>query len=264
MLCQHVFSRLTSIPLLQDSVVHVSQTGPCCLAKLLATGYAEGERSHESAQKMSLNTSLLMIKGDHLGQIEEIFRIFDYRSTGTVEHFEDWEDALEAAQDPRPGKSREIVHKPVFVHNGWTVILDLEGVLWVNEDGCANVSQMLGSSVFAMCCAGITCTYAYSLYDGKRIRAFWCDAEGGIIENPGDRLPEEDGLDLAEVGEEEVLKIMARLGVDYFGFDDLQAVQVHELTYSSMLSDTPATPGRQPPPPSQEGNKPWWKRLFGT
>jgi hypothetical protein len=73
---------------------------------------------------MSLHASLLMIKGDHLNRIEEILTTFNYRLTGTVEHIDSWSKALDAMTYPRPGKSRDIVYKVGFVHNGWTVILD--------------------------------------------------------------------------------------------------------------------------------------------
>jgi hypothetical protein len=204
---------------------------------------------------MSLHASLLMIKGDHLNRIEEILTTFNYRLTGTVEHIDSWSKALDAMTYPRPGKSRDIVYKVGFVHNGWTVILDPEMVVLANEDACAQTSQTLGSPVFGMVCEGTSNSYGYSFYDGKLVRAFWV-GDGDIFDNRGDELLQEDGIDLDDVSEDSVLKVMDRLGVNYADFEKPHAFQAFELDESHIGVSV-----KQPIPLSRESRnrKPWWR-----
>lgn len=207
---------------------------------------------------MSLHASLLMIKGDHLDRAEQIFTAFDYRPTGTVEHLDNWLGVLQAIDRPRGGAPRDIVHKAVFVHNGWTVILDPEMVMFANDAICTQMSRALGGLIFGMLCEGTSGSYCYSLYDGELVRAFWSFG-GEISKDRGDRLPEEDGIDLEHVFEDDVLKVMERLGVDYVGFEDLRVFQVFELDESHMSGHRASHVEEEPLPPGQESKKPWWK-----
>jgi hypothetical protein len=204
---------------------------------------------------MSLNTGLIMIKGNHLDRLEQVFDAFKYRWTGRVRQVDDWDDAWEAMRpDPSPG----VVRHAVLVHNGWTIILDYESVLWTDEEACREVSQKLQSRVFAMSCAGVASSYAYRLWEGTRVRKVWWEPSGGIFENEGEPLPEEEGIDFNLVGEEEVLMVMERLSVDYSELQEVEAFQVVELDRSSLLAELPATNVAEPqaaPPPK----KAWWK-----
>ena len=119
---------------------------------------------------MSLNTSVVMLEGDHLGRAQEVFSIFGYEITGEAQEFNNWGAALDAQQDPRPDTPRGVVHKAVFVHNGWTVILDLEGVMWTDTPACTQVSERLGCRLFAMCCAGVTSSYSYGISKAGLLR----------------------------------------------------------------------------------------------
>jgi hypothetical protein len=207
---------------------------------------------------MSLHASMTMIKGDHLGRIGDVFKSFNYRLTGTVEHTDNWIETLKALQYPRSSKSRDIVYKAVFVHNGWTVILDPEMVMFVDEDTCTQISQLLSSSIFGMVCEGTSNSYGYSLYDGELVRAFWA-SDGEIFDNRGDILPEEEGIDHSDVFEDEVLKVMERFGVNYLDFENLQNFQIFELDESHMSIHSVSDTVEQPLKPSQENKKPWWK-----
>jgi len=206
---------------------------------------------------MSLHAGLLMIKGNHLDRIGDIFTAFNYRLTGTVEHVDNWAEALEAMQYPRPGKSREIVYKTVFVHSGWTVILDPEMLMLVDEDACTQVSRALGSPIFGMVCEGTSNSYGYSLYDRKLVRAFW-SGDGEVFDNRGDKIPEEESIALEGIFEDDVLRVMERLGVNYFDFENLRAFEVFELDESHIPVHT-GSDAEEQTPPSRKSKKPWWK-----
>ncbi len=206
---------------------------------------------------MSLNTSLLMIRGDHLQQVPAVFEIFKYRLTGKTREVDDWSDAL-AAANARSGTSREIAYKVAFFHSGWTVILDVDCVMWTNNGACTDVSRRLGSRVFAMCCSGVSSMYAYCVFEGDRTRTFWWGPEG-IIDDRGDRLPEEEGIDFDQSGEEAVLEVMQRFGVNYLDFDSVDAFRVFEIDESDMLAKASPSAETHAEAANKGPKKPWWR-----
>jgi hypothetical protein len=109
-----------------------------------------------------------------------------------------------------------------------------------------------------MACEGTSNSYGYSLYDGELVRAFWSSG-GEILDNRGDILPEEEGIDHSDVFEDEVLKVMERFGVNYLDFENLQDFQIFELDESHMSIHSVSDTAEQPLKPRQESKKPWWK-----
>lgn len=207
---------------------------------------------------MSMHSSILMIQGNHLQSLPDVFSRFDYRQTRTAERSEGLERTVEAiAWQPWNGKPRNIVHKAACVLNGWTVILDPEMVMVAHGEKCAAVSKMLHSKLFGMLCEGTSGTYAYRVCDGDFMRWFlWQD--GQILEDVGDRVPEEPPVD--DIDEVTVLEMMARLGADFSDLEQVSEFQVYEFDESRPGSEPePSAPAPLPIANSVKSKKPWWQ-----
>jgi hypothetical protein len=204
---------------------------------------------------MSEHVSLVMIQGDHRARLPDLFEVFDYRLTGTVEKLNIWEQVYDAIKYPRPGKSKDLVHKAVFFHDGWTVILDPEYLMIADEDACEKVSQMLDSSLFAMACEGASNSYGYSFYDHRKLRSFWSD-DGVIQDDWGEKLTIEEGIDLSTIFEDDVFQIIRELGVNYLTFDEVTEFLVFEFDESHNEAPPETLPVPETVPPKK---KSWWK-----
>ncbi len=203
---------------------------------------------------MSMHSSILMIQGDHLQSLPDVFSRFDYRQTRPAEPSEGWDNTLDAIEwHPGKGKPRNIVHKAACVLHGWTVILDSEMVMVTSNKTCAAVSQMLHSKLFGMICEGTSGTYVYLICDGDIKRwFFWQD--GQVLEDVGDRVPEEPPAD--DIDEVTILEMMARMGLDYSDLEQVAEFQLYEFDESRPSSEP------EPPAPlvkAVEPKKPWWR-----
>lgn len=224
---------------------------------------------------MSLHSSFVLIKADVRPEIREVFEAFGYKPVGT-EKAHSWDAATEAAEYPREGKAKNVVHKPVVFAGGWTTILDNEMVMFVEEDACSALARRFEVPVFAITCEGISGTYAFSLFNPELRRAYMV-VQGEVTDDRGAPLPEEAGIDLADLFEDDVLEIMHRLGLSYEDLERAVDIDVWELDGS--VGEDLDLPQLAPPPPmapqqqttarwqpvapqqpmGSKSKKPWWK-----
>ena len=114
---------------------------------------------------------------------------------------------------------------------GWTYLLDTDLTLSADEDVCGLLSSRLECRVFTMVCEGVSNTHGWALFaGGRKVRGFV--SEGGEeLENLGEPLPAEAGIDIKDVFEDEVLAVMKGTAVDFQAFWDADAILVGELEY---------------------------------
>lgn len=198
---------------------------------------------------MSFNASLVMVKGDHLDQIERILAAFGPAPIGSRRELESWDEALASLQ-PRSWP-RGIERRMAVVHGGWTVVLDPLAVMWTDAAACQRVHQALGTPVFAMACSGVVGLRAFRYFDGPLARQLWVDAEAGTLEDKGKPLPEEQGIRWATRGSDGVLAVMTRLGLDYPALATAGPFLVLDL-----LEPDDKAPQ---PPPLAAAKQPRWK-----
>lgn len=190
-----------------------------------------------------------MIKADVRPDMRRIFELFNYKPLSTTSP-RNWDAVLSELRYPRPDTSRDIVHKAVCHVAGWTAVLDPELIMVADAKACAELSARYGATVFGMVCQGTSGTYMFSLYDRDHRRTYW-RSDGEVLEDHGPPLPEEAGIDLAELFEDDVLLIMERMGVP-FGAIESAAHDVWALDESHM---GPASAPVAVEPPK----RPWWK-----
>ena len=206
---------------------------------------------------MSLHIGLLMIKGNHLAHLDEVLESFNYHGTGNDRDVAQWDEAASYLSNWMLTRSR--VLKAACFHQGWTVIFDPEMVMASDEDACQALSTTAQARVFGMTCEGASNTYAFSLFDGKKIRGYFA-VDGEVFEDFGDPLPEESGLNSDKAYfEDDILEIMQRIGMNY---DKVIGESTHFVI--KELDEGDENPSELPPQEINQEDpdkpkKPWWQ-----
>ena len=161
---------------------------------------------------MGLTVSLVMIQGDHLTSLSEVFEALGYRGTGKVREVFSAEEAKELVSDPALGRTSFRMFACI-VH-GWTVVVDPELVMASDQDACAKVSTQLKTRLFSMTIQESTGTYAYDLYNGQRIRGFLYQ-DGEMVETLGNPFDPQSGFVETKLFDVVIQEQMQELGVKY-------------------------------------------------
>ena len=221
---------------------------------------------------MSLHTGLVMVKADARGAMSEVFEAFGYRTIDAAKA-RSWEAAVSAIRGERG--AAPAAYKPVVFERGWTAIIDDELVMFSDEEACSALARRFAAPVFCMCCEGISSTYALMFFNPDLQRSFML-VDGEVTDDRGAPLPEESGIDLAELFETDVLDIMQRLGFPFDALESATDFDVWNLVFEASedldLSQTPpplpSTPPQTITPPRGTAHypsvriqpkKPWWK-----
>ena len=203
---------------------------------------------------MSLHTGLLMINTDVRDNLSDIFSRFDYVPVGSTK-VNSFERAGQEMSYPRPDKPRNLVHKAVAIIEGWTVIIDPEMAMALEKELCTELSTELGVKIFSMICEGASGTYSFMLTENGEQRVF-LSIEGEIHESKGSPIPEEEGINLETLFQDDVLLIMDKLGVDYSRIETCPEFDVWELDEGQIeipreyLDNTSK---------NEKKKKAWWK-----
>lgn len=223
---------------------------------------------------MSLHTSLVMVKADARGAVNEVFESFGYRVIDSVKAHS-WDAAIEATRGRLEERPETVTHKSVVFDHGWTVIVDDEMVMFVDEEACSALARRFDAPVFGMCCEGVSATYAFTFFNPDLQRSFLL-SDGEVTEDRGAPLPEESGINLVELFDTDVLDIMQRLGFPYDALERATDFDVWELAFEAgenldLPEDPPPLPAPLPQPTapprgtahypsvSIKPKKPWWK-----
>jgi len=182
---------------------------------------------------MSLHESIFMIEGNHSGRLVELFRIFQYMDTGKDKEVSGADSLSKIVEGWDVGNNR--VLKPTSFYKGWTVVIDPEMVMAVDDEANALVSEKFQTKTFGMICEGTSNTYAFSLFDkGRKIRGF--NSIDGEIQQSGTPLESESGIDLSKgFLEDEVITIMREeTGIDFSELWETGLFLVKELDESGI------------------------------
>jgi hypothetical protein len=186
---------------------------------------------------MSLHISAIAIQGDHLNRAGELLGIFGFAAAAEPVEVAGWEEASKALADHNC--------KAVCSADGWTVIVDPELALMLDERACAEISRRLGTPVCGLVCEGVSGTYGFTLFrEGSKVRGF-CSTDGVVSEDVGESLAEEAGFDRSRASECGVIGVVARIGFDYWSLEGTGRV----LIYRSVATPTARVAER----------KPWWR-----
>lgn len=202
---------------------------------------------------MSLHGGVLMVRADVRSEMADVFRSFDYQPVGS-QTIASFLETVPLLQYPRSDRPASIVCKAVALVNGWTVVLDDEMIMLTEEDACARLAAHTSQPVFGMVCEGASGTYAFNFFNPDLRRSLW-SSDGQVHDQRGTPLPEEQGMDVTDIFETDVLEIMRRLGVDYGAIEHASPFTVWELDESHI--QVPAPP--ENPAPPMRPSKPWWK-----
>jgi hypothetical protein len=202
---------------------------------------------------MSMHGSFIMIQGDHLESLPEVFSRFKYVPTSPPKLVKGWKETLEALKYPSKGKPRTIAYKAACFINNWTVIYDPEMLMVDDEIACSSVSNWLNTRVFGMICEGASNTYAYIFCNGNLKRSFWI-SDGEVFKVSGEKFPEEPATQ--NIDEPDVLEIMRRLGVSPEELEVVNDYYLYEFDESSMDASEPVNSVQSQ---SSKKKKPWWR-----
>lgn len=155
---------------------------------------------------MSLHLSVIAIRGDARTAMGEFFEDCDYAlkvPPKTVFSQRALVEALRLAEA-----------RAVCFHNGWTTVIDPELVLMLEDDVLAGLSARFGT-VLTMVCEASSGSYGFSCYHGgKQVRVLLV-VDGETMDDTGAPLPEEKGTRYEKLFEDDIQRILAKLGYVY-------------------------------------------------
>jgi len=161
---------------------------------------------------VGLTVGLVLIHGDHLASLSELLEAFGYPEASSRQEVSSVEAAEGLLSDPALGRSRYRMFACSV--NGWTVVIDPDLITATDQDACTKVSTDLKTRVFSMVIQESTGTYAYDLYDGRRVKGF-LRQDGELVETLGNPFGQQSGFVEARLFDVVIRKEMQELGVVY-------------------------------------------------
>jgi hypothetical protein len=173
---------------------------------------------------MSLHTSLVAVRGNAKNALEHLLRQCSYSATAPPKHLTEWTHLDNELVGPED--------KAVCLHGGWTTLVDPEFTVMLEDDRLAQLSAPRAAPVLTMICEGVSDTYGFALFkNGVKTRSLTVSA-GKIVENTGQALTEENGLNPKDLDEKHLLEILQRLGYSYESLHKTTDITVHKLRFT--------------------------------
>jgi hypothetical protein len=211
---------------------------------------------------MTLHISVISIQGDARQALGEHFIDRGYRIIPQLEYV--------STLDELTNYLLYDEDKAITYTNGRTNIIDHEMVLLVKEEMWKLFSIQFGS-VITMICEGVSGSYGYWIYrNGERVRNVLV-VDTKIVEQFGESLPEESGIDFTSLYEVNMFQILTKLGFNFYDLDKANSYRTLEYLEIQPCSKSRSVPVRNPylellrsgKNPSRaivpERKKPWWK-----
>ena len=201
---------------------------------------------------MSFNASVVAVKSTDHFDLESVIRPYGYSATSSVEVVFTFDEAVEKAYVAQRTKNESFLI--VSRCGEWTILFNMDNTMPTDQQACEAVAKHLERPLFSMMCGGRVGIYYFSYFDPAPVREVWFDHSDGFIRNNGKRMVEEDGLHTTKrVNEEDIMRLMARLGFDWKSVVGQERYEVHRLELVPAANE----PFTQPQP--QPASKPWWK-----
>ncbi len=206
-----------------------------------------------------MTNSAIIIKGNHLDKVSEIFECFKYNDLGQDRAFENADKFNEYLFDNYfEFANREIALRGLWVDNGWTIISDPEMVDTVDDEALLRLSNKLNSEVQTFIIQTTSGSFGFAKYDKIKQRHFF-SSNGEVTDNLGTPLTEEQGLNLNEkVFVDDILKLANNFGIDLEG-KSVKSYIVKQLGYSDEMKKELEQFNQVQTNQKTDTKKPWWK-----
>lgn len=135
----------------------------------------------------------------------------------------------------------------------WHVVMCGDLDMIAEEDRLAEASRSLGPILVAMTqgTAGCACFHKYD--GGRLVRSI--DYADGDLTTAGDPLPEEQGIDIAKLYDEELRRLWRAHGLSGLGLDEDR----RDATMIHCIDHQRARPAAHVTAPAAPAKRPWWK-----
>lgn len=145
---------------------------------------------------MGFSKAIIAIKGNHLDHLEKVAAILNYF---------DGVDDQEVLEELSATAKYE---------NDWTLIGDEEMVYVVEDDLIGELSQELDTAVYTFTVQTASASYGFSYFEGDKNRVFLIE-DGELITDEGENIAIEKDLEISEeIGEEDIVAIAGKLGIN--------------------------------------------------
>ncbi|MCB0429948.1 MAG: hypothetical protein H6585_06825 [Flavobacteriales bacterium] len=218
---------------------------------------------------MGLSNSIIALKGNHLNKISQIFETLGYVDNNRNKEYDKWEEAETFLFDNYFDLANQsIAIRGIWVDNNWTSICDPEMVDAMEDDKISQLSGDLDAIILTFMVQSTSGLFWFAKYDKTKQRHFFA-VDGRIIENMGDPLTEEQGLNINErICGDDIIKLADRLGVDFEAPHTQTTFIVKELGYGDQVQqeinqvNQPTLPKKQATQTGHDNQgkkKPWWR-----
>ena len=206
-----------------------------------------------------MTSSIIIIRGNHLNKVSDIFECFKYNDFDQDRVFENADKFNEFLFDNYfEFANREIALRGLWVDNGWTIISDPEMVDTVDDEALLRLSNKLNSEVQTFIIQTTSGSFGFAKYDKIKQRHFF-STDGEVTDNFGSPLTEEQGINLNErVFVDDILKLASNFGIDLEA-KSVNSFIVKQLSYSDELKKELEQFKQVQANQMTNTKKPWWK-----
>src|SRR5690606_26817219 len=210
-------------------------------------------------KRPTMTNSIIVIKGNHLHKVADIFECFKYNDLDQDKTFDNAEKFNEYLFDSYfEFANREIALRGIWFDNGWTIISDPEMVDTVDDESLLRLSNKLNSEVQTFIIQTTSGSFGFAKYDKIKQRHFF-STDGEVTDNFGSPLTEEQGLNLNEkVFVDDILKLANNYGID-LGGKSVKSFIVKQLGYSDEMKMELEQFRQVQTNHNTDTKKPWWK-----
>jgi hypothetical protein len=206
---------------------------------------------------MSLTTSLIAIKGNHIEKSTAIFGYFKLIDAKKDTVFSSWQQVVEVLEDELDNPSDHFQRRVIWFDNGWTIIEDLSLLLSSDNVAIENISRDFNSPVFSLITQGTSGSYGFSYFDNDTKRMFLL-VDGEIMENEGRPLDVESAFNINKRAFfDDIHGVAKAFGINWPTKESLNKFTVKYLENSPELNREIDDFLKNQP--AQGRVKPWWK-----
>lgn len=206
-----------------------------------------------------MTNSFIIIKGNHLGNLSEIFECFKYNDLDQDSVFDNPEEFNEYLfGNYYIFANQEITLRGIWKENGWTIICDHEMVDTVDDEALQRLSEKLNCEVYTFIIQTTSGSFGFAKYENIKQRHFLC-SDGNVTDNFGPSLKEEQELNFnKKVFVDDILKLANNFGVDLTGKKG-KAFVAKQFAYSDEMKKELLQYKQDHIKALKDIQKPWWK-----
>lgn len=202
--------------------------------------------------------SIIVIKGNMLMKIEDIFKEFNYFDLAKDKHFTNWEEFMKVMdKDDLVLSKKQIGVRGIWFDHAYTIIFDPSLLDSMEEKVLSTISTKLNTELYTFIIQTTSGVYGFTKYDKVITRKFECIA-GKIHTNLGSALEEEENLNFnSSIFVDDILNLARKLNIDVDGTKTTDLI-IKQISYSENSKEL-YEGYRVETPKVKENKKPWWK-----